>query len=246
MPAPTVDFLIPARLESTRLPRKILRDLLGKPMIQWVWEAARASRYAHDVVVATDSPEIDAAVAAFGGRVIRTGEHPSGTDRIAEAARYLESDVVVNVQGDQPLLDPRALDKLVEGFLGGTCAMGTLVTPMHDPEEYRNPERVKVVGRRDGRALYFSRAAIPFTREGIGGTAVYKHIGVYIYRRQFLLEFTRLERTGLEVAESLEQLRALEHGHDIALTVVDAEGFGVETVDDLELAKRKLLALGHG
>lgn len=119
--------------------------------------------------------------------------------------------------------------------------MGTLVTPMKDPGEYRNPERVKVVGRRDGRALYFSRAAIPFTREGVSAP-VYKHIGVYIYRREFLLEFTRLERTALEVAESLEQLRTLEHGHDIQLTVVEAEGFGVETADDLELAKRKLLA----
>lgn len=246
MPAPTVDFIIPARIESTRLPRKILLDLLGKPMIQWVWEAAKASRYANEAIVATDSPEIEAAVKGFGGRAIRTGHHPSGTDRIAEAARQLEADVVVNVQGDQPLLDPVALDRLVEGFLGTSCAMGTLVTPMKDESEYANPERVKVVGRRDGRALYFSRAPIPFHRDGMKGAAVFKHIGVYIYRREFLLEFTKLERTALEIAESLEQLRALEHGYDIALTVVDAEGFGVETADDMELAKAKLRAAGRG
>ena len=236
-----VAVVIPARMASTRLPGKPLADIGGRPMIQWVWDSARKARGVGDVVVATDSPEIVDAVKGFGGRAALTGaEHPSGTDRVAEVARGLDADVVINVQGDEPLLPPSALEALVAKFGPSACAMGTLVHAEANPEELANPARVKVVCRADGRALYFSRSIIPFDRDRKGGARYFKHLGVYAYRRDFLLSLAQLPPSYLEQVEQLEQLRVLEHGHDILVVPVAYDGFGVDTPADLDAMRKRV------
>ena len=230
-----VAVVIPARLASTRLPRKPLADICGRPMIRWVWDAARRAKGVTDVIVATDNEEIAQVVGAFGGRAVMTrGDHRSGTDRVAEVARELSVDIVVNVQGDEPLLPPSALEALVARFAPSACAMGTLVHEESDPAELANPARVKVVCRADGRALYFSRSLIPHDRDGRGTGRYFKHLGVYAYRRDFLLELSRLPPSPLEELEQLEQLRVLENGHDILVVPVVYDGFGVDTPADLD------------
>jgi len=211
-------------------------------MIWWVWRAACATPGVDQVVVATDSERIRETVGEFGGAVRMTGtHHQSGTDRIAEAAQDLDADILINVQGDQPLIDPVILGRLVETFVREGWAMGTLVTPMTNSDDVMNPERVKVAVTRSGKALYFSRSPIPFAR---GATPRYfKHIGVYAYRKDVLLKLTQLERSPLEEAESLEQLRALENGYEIGVVEVEHEGFGVETPADLEQASSQLGAV---
>jgi 3-deoxy-manno-octulosonate cytidylyltransferase (CMP-KDO synthetase) len=234
-------------MASSRLPGKPLALIEGQPMIRWVWEAVRAVPAIGEACVATDSDEVRQAVEAFGGRAVMTrSDHKSGTDRVAEVARHLGADVVLNVQGDEPLMRPDVLAALVHGFTRerppGTagCPMGTLVAPVADPAETMDPGRAKVVCRRDGRALYFSRSPIPYDRDRRGGVKVYKHIGVYAFRRDFLLEFASLPASELELAEQLEQLRALENGHDIMTVPVCYDGFGVDTPEDLERARREL------
>lgn len=234
-----VACVIPARLASTRLPNKPLADIGGRPMIQWVWDAARRAKGIAEVIVATDSSEIASAVGAFGGRAIMTRpDHRSGTDRVAEVARGLDVDVLVNVQGDEPLLPPSALESLVGRFGPSPCAMGTLVHEESDPQELANPARVKVVCRADGRALYFSRSLIPFDRDRRGTGRYFKHLGVYAYRRDFLLQLASLPPSPLEEIEQLEQLRVLENGHDILVVPVAYDGFGVDTPEDLEAMRR--------
>jgi 3-deoxy-manno-octulosonate cytidylyltransferase (CMP-KDO synthetase) len=236
-----VAAVIPARLGSTRLPRKALADILGKPMVQWTYEAVRAARSVGEVIVATDSPEIAAAIEACGGRAAMTSpDHKSGTDRVAEVARDLDADVIVNVQGDEPLISHAALDALVTRFSASSCAMGTLVHAESDPAELANPARVKVVCRADGRALYFSRSIVPFDRDNRGTAKYWKHLGVYAYRRAFLLELAKMPVSPLEEIEQLEQLRVLENGHDILTVPVAYDGFGVDTPDDLEAMRRAI------
>lgn len=234
-----VAVVIPARLASTRLPRKPLADIAGRPMIEWVWDAARRARCVSEVVIATDSAEIAQVVKGFGGHAVMTRpEHRSGTDRVAEVARELDVDVLVNVQGDEPLLPPSALEALVARFGPSSCAMGTLVHEESDPAELANPARVKVVCRADGRALYFSRSVIPFDRDRRGTGRFFKHLGVYAYRRDFLLQLATLPPSPLEEIEQLEQLRVLENGHDILVVPVAYDGFGVDTPEDLEAMRR--------
>lgn len=234
-----VACVIPARLAATRLPNKPLADIGGRPMIQWVWEAARQAKCVSEVIVATDSPQIASVVNGFGGRAVMTrADHRSGTDRVAEVARGLDVDVLVNVQGDEPLLPPSALESLVARFGPSPCAMGTLVHEEFDPAELANPARVKVVCRADGRALYFSRSMIPFDRDRRGTGRFFKHLGIYAYRRDFLLELANLPPSPLEELEQLEQLRVLENGHDILVVPVAYDGFGVDTPEDLEAMRR--------
>jgi len=240
----SVVVVIPARYESTRLPGKPLADLQGKPMIQRVYErAARAEGIAR-VVVATDDARICRAVEDFGGEVIMTGAmHRTGTDRIAEAAGQLDADLIVNVQGDLPLLEPEAVSKAVAPLLlEPSLSMSTLKTPLRSLEELRNPNVVKVVTDRDGCALYFTRSPVPFWRDGApeGQVLAYRHIGLYVYRRDFLLTFTALPPTPLEQAESLEQLRALECGFRIRVVEVEAASIEVDTPADLEKARALL------
>jgi 3-deoxy-manno-octulosonate cytidylyltransferase (CMP-KDO synthetase) len=239
--------IIPARYESTRLPGKPLADLHGRPMIQHVYERAQRARGVERVLVATDDERIRAAVAAFGGEAVMTrADHPSGTDRIAEVARGLDAEVIVNVQGDLPLLDPDVVAAALAPLTADAgLPMATISTALTRREEVEDPNVVKVVTDRDGYALYFSRSPLPFHRDGAlagGGPLAYKHIGLYVYRRDFLLGFARLAPTPLEQAEKLEQLRALEWGFRIRVTEVAAASIEVDTPRDLDRARAELTA----
>lgn len=250
--------VIPARLESSRLPRKLLLAETGRPLIQHTWEAASRAESLSELVIATDSPKIAEAVRGFGGRAEMTGEHPSGTDRIAEVARRLfaNADLVVNIQGDEPEIDPAQIDTLVETLRDHPDSqMATLATPITTPADRDNPACVKVVCAADGRALYFSRSAIPFVRDAhkfseIGNRAPSPgrssprhsspphfspwllHLGIYAYRREFLLRLTELPPSRLEQLEKLEQLRALEAGATIRVAIVDHPAVGIDTPKD--------------
>jgi 3-deoxy-manno-octulosonate cytidylyltransferase (CMP-KDO synthetase) len=230
-----VVIIIPARYASRRFPGKALADLWGKPLIQHVYERARRARSGERVIVATDDERIARAAQGFGAEVAMTSQdHPSGTDRVAEVARGIEAELIVNVQGDEPLIEPASIDAAVGPLMeDGTIPMGTLCCPIDDVGELANPNVVKVVVDREGFALYFSRLPIPFVRDARGDATRYRHIGLYAYRREFLLELAGLEPTPLEEAEKLEQLRALEYGHRIKVTRVASAGPGVDTPEEL-------------
>ncbi len=227
--------VIPARFESTRFPGKPLADLDGRPMIEHVYRRAAASAV-DAVVVATDDRRIAIAVERFGGVVRMTrASHRTGTDRIAEVAEDLPCDIVVNLQGDEPLMDPEDIDAAVDLLRHDPAAvMATLRRAITDPAELTDPNVVKVVTDLEGNALYFSRVPIPF------GRPIYKHVGLYAYRRAFLLEFARLSPTPLERAETLEQLRALEHGFRIRTVDTKHDSIGVDTPEDLDRVRRVL------
>jgi 3-deoxy-manno-octulosonate cytidylyltransferase (CMP-KDO synthetase) len=232
--------IIPARYESTRFPGKPLADIHGQPMVQRVYERAARADGIDRVLVATDDARIHAAVERFGGDVVMTSSaHRTGTDRIAEVARDLEADVIVNVQGDLPLLDPTMVASAVAPLRADDgLPMATIKTAIRTTEELLNPNVVKVVTDRDGFALYFSRSPLPFWRDGARSDVLaYKHIGLYVYRRDFLLTLARLAPTPLEQAEQLEQLRALEWGFRIKVVEVAAASIEVDTAQDLERAR---------
>jgi 3-deoxy-manno-octulosonate cytidylyltransferase (CMP-KDO synthetase) len=244
---PRIVGLIPARLASTRLPDKPLADIHGWPMIQHVWERAGRASVLTEVAVATPDDEIIWCVEAFGGRAVHTlASHRSGTDRLAEAATTLglqDRDIIVNIQGDEPLLDPVAIERVVEALQSDRdLQMASLMCPC-PYEQLDNPACVKVVCGRNDNALYFSRARIPFPRSSPGAT-VYQHVGLYAYRRNFLAMFASLPATPLEMTESLEQLRALEHGYAIRMARIDVAPIGVDTNDDLVRVRELLDASG--
>jgi 3-deoxy-manno-octulosonate cytidylyltransferase (CMP-KDO synthetase) len=228
--------VIPARFASTRLPGKPLLSETGRPLIQHVYDAARAAACFRRVIVATDDTRIADAVRAFGGEVAMTrDDHPSGTDRVAEVAAGLpDAEIIVNVQGDEPELSPATLETLVATIRDDPrVAMATLATPIRDERTYRDPSAVKVVRDRQGRALYFSRAPIPHHRDGSPvPPGALLHLGLYAYRRAFLLGLAGMEPTPLETLEKLEQLRVLEHGEPIAVGVVEEYGVGIDTPED--------------
>lgn len=232
--------IIPARLASTRLPRKLLLSDTGKTLLQHTWENAKRAESLDDVVIAADGLEIAAAARAFGANVVLTGEHASGTDRIAEVARshVPDADLLVNIQGDEPELDPRQIDRLVEKLRQSDAEMATLATPIRDRAELESPSCVKVVMAANGNALYFSRSVVPFVRDGDVNELLEEespfllHIGVYAYRRDFLLRLTTLPPSPLERLEKLEQLRALESGASICVDVVDHRAVGIDTPED--------------
>jgi 3-deoxy-manno-octulosonate cytidylyltransferase (CMP-KDO synthetase) len=233
--------VIPARYGSRRLPGKPLLRHTGKYLVQHVYERAVRARCAAEVVVATDDPRIVAAVRSFGGRVVLTRrDHPSGTDRVAEVAAGLAADVVVNLQGDEPLVEPATLDLLAERLAGDAGAvMATLAVPIASAAQWRNPNCVKVVCDRVGRALYFSRSPIPYVRDGAPDFAArparfLQHLGLYAYRRDFLLELARRPPHPLEQLEKLEQLRVLALGRPIQVGVIEDCGIGVDTYEDYE------------
>ena len=211
-------------------------------MIEHVYRRVSLSRILSDVIVASDDLRIATRVKEFGGKVRLTkATHETGTDRLAEVATSLDCDVVVNVQGDEPLVDPRAIEELVAPFIDSSVQMTTLYRRIHEPAELNNPNITKVVVDRGGFAMYFSRAPIPYVRDPRGGwPPLYRHIGLYAYRRSALMVLASLPPTPLERAESLEQLRALEHGIRIKAVETQYESFGVDTPEDLEQVRRLL------
>ncbi len=271
-----VGGVIPARYASSRFPGKPLAALLGRPLIQHVWERASRAKVLDRVVVATDDVRIRDVVTSFGGEVQLTArDHRSGTERVAEVAAALSCDLIVNIQGDEPLIEPAMIDEAVSPFfVEPELVMGTLCRRLELPEEWRSPHVVKVVRDQRGFALYFSRAPIPYCRvqrptssvqrppskgkgEELSGeresetldfglrTVCYKHIGLYVYRRAFLLQFARMTPTPLEEVEQLEQLRALEYGFPIRVVETTYDTVGVDTAEDLERVEQILQGRGE-
>jgi 3-deoxy-manno-octulosonate cytidylyltransferase (CMP-KDO synthetase) len=250
--------VIPARYASTRFPGKPLAEIAGRPMIEHVYRRAADARGVDAVVVATDDQRVVDAVERFGGVARMTAaSHHTGTDRIAEVARELHCSIIVNVQGDEPLVDSSSIAQMVDALQADpTLEMTTLRTPIRREDDYASPHVVKVVVDANDNALYFSRAPIPYRREGPpsafahsatadkeGGRPVtYKHLGLYAYRRDFLLRLAALPQTALEQTESLEQLRALEHGYRIRAVETRHDSIGVDTPEDLERVRQTLMA----
>jgi 3-deoxy-manno-octulosonate cytidylyltransferase (CMP-KDO synthetase) len=228
-------IVIPARYGATRFPGKSLARINGRPMLQWVWEAACKSRLTEQVIVATDDDRIADVAAKFGADVVMTKKsHRSGTDRIAEVADKISAHLYVNVQGDEPLLSPTAVDDLIRGMMESPRSpIGTLAHRIESEAEWRSPEVVKVVCNRHDEALYFSRSPIPFQRAFNRRARMLRHVGIYAFRPQALATFVSLKPSPLEIAESLEQLRALEHGMTIQVIETKYRCLGVDTPADL-------------
>ena len=233
--------IIPARMGSMRFPGKVLADLGGKPVIQHVWENAMRSK-ADSVTVAADDPRVEQAVKSFGGHVVMTKpSHPSGSDRVWEAAQSTDAELIVNVQGDEPFLPHEVIDDLIDAMHGPDApAMGTVVLPCSRADIAANPNLPKVVLTTDDYALYFSRSMIPYLREGGEETEVYRHWGIYAYRRETLAKFVSLPEGRLERCEKLEQLRALENGIRIKVIKTSFDSIGIDTPDDLVRAQEFL------
>ena len=234
--------IIPARYASSRFPGKPLADIQGKSMVHRVYEQAKKSRILSDVIIATDSVRIEEHVKSFGGKVVMTSEnHQSGTDRCFEAITKIRGgnfDVVVNIQGDEPFIHPEQIDKVCQVFSSGDIQIATLVKRIENLQELLNNNTPKVLFNKDKRAIYFSRAAIPFYRgkdsqQWLSLHPYYKHIGIYAYKTGVLEEITKLKPSSLEIAESLEQLRWLENGFKITVEITDMESVAIDTPEDL-------------
>ena len=247
-----ITAIIPARYGSTRFEGKVLADICGKPMIQHVYEQTARSTLVSDVIVATDDERIITAVRKFGGRAEMTAtNHETGTDRLAEIAARIDSDIIVNVQGDEPLIEPGMVDEAVEPLTADpSLVMSTLKSRIKTLHDFLSPNVVKVVTDWEGYALYFSRSPLPNFRDkwndlkdekfSSGKLLCYKHIGLYVYRRDFLLQFSQMSPTYLELSEKLEQLRALENGYRIKVIETSHESIGVDTPADLEAVIEKM------
>lgn len=234
--------MIPARYEATRFPGKLMKDLHGKTVIRRTYEAAVETSLFEDVFVVTDSDIIQEEITGFGGKVIRSrNEHECGSDRIAEAVENMDVDIVVNVQGDEPLIDKNSLEKLIGIFdedVEGLIDLASLKTPMHESEEITNPNNVKVITDRNNIALYFSRFPLPYPRDTSIKVTYFKHIGVYAFRKAALMDFYRLPMLKLEAAEKIECIRYLEYGKKIKMVETDFRGIGIDTPEDLEKARK--------
>jgi 3-deoxy-manno-octulosonate cytidylyltransferase (CMP-KDO synthetase) len=251
-----ITAIIPARFASVRFPGKVLADILGKPMVQHVYERTAKAAMVSEVIVATDDEQVAAAVRAFGGRVEMTDKgHETGTDRLAEVAARLDSDIIVNVQGDEPLIEPAMIDEAIKPlFEDSSVLIGTLKSRIKTLHDFLSPNVVKVVTDCTGFAIYFSRSPIPNFRDKwndlkdekfvSGKILCYKHVGLYVYRREFLLRYARMSPTFLELAEKLEQLRVLENGYRIKVVETKFETIGVDTPGDLEKVIERLKSEG--
>ena len=237
--------MIPARYGATRFPAKLMQDLCGKPVIVHTYERVADTRLFDEVYVVTDDDRIEKAIREVGGKVIRSKkEHNSGSDRLAEASRDLDVDIIVNVQGDEPFTDKENLQKVIDIFakdLTKSIAVASLMERITDPDDIANPNNVKVVVNKFGEALYFSRNIIPFPRDPNTKVSYYKHIGIYAYRKEALQQFTELPPSVLEETEKLEQLRYLENGFKIRLALTDIPTIGIDTPEDLERARKRLI-----
>ena len=234
--------VIPARYASTRLPGKVLLPIAGKPMIQHVWERTKKSKLLSDVWIAADDQKIMEAARKFGAKAVLTSvHHQSGTDRIAEAVKNIKVDIVVNIQGDEPLIDVRVIDALVKVLLKNkSYPMATVIKRIDRSDDIHNPNIVKVVVDAHQDALYFSRSEIPFNRDRDNGVDYFKHLGIYAYRKNFLLRLTKMPPSRLENIEKLEQLRVLEAGYKIKTILTDVETIGVDTAEDLKKVEKRL------
>lgn len=234
--------VIPARYSSSRFPGKPLALLAGKPVLRHVYDNAVKAQGSENVFIATDDKRIEEKFNSFGANVIMTSERlNSGTDRVAEASRGLDADIILNLQGDEPFIDPNAISRVIDLFDGNNIDIGTAAATITNKEDYEDPNAVKVVLGLDNEALYFSRSPIPHCRDFDGflknGGRILKHVGVYAYRREVLERFAALSATSLERAERLEQLRALENGFKIKVHVGDYFSIGIDTPEDLERAE---------
>jgi 3-deoxy-manno-octulosonate cytidylyltransferase (CMP-KDO synthetase) len=247
-----ISAIIPARYASTRFEGKALAKIQGKPMVQHVYERTARATLVSDVIVATDDERIASAVRAFGGKAAMTSHsHETGTDRLAEVAARLDAELVVNVQGDEPLIDPAMIDEAIRPLVEDrSVPMGTLKSRIKTIHDFLSPNVVKVVTDWEGFALYFSRSPLPNFRDRwndlkdesfiSGKLLCYKHVGLYVYRREFLLQYAQMSPTYLELAEKLEQLRVLENGYRIKVVETEHESIGVDTPGDLEKVLEKL------
>ena len=240
--------VIPARYGSTRFPGKVLAQIEGKPLIYYTYNRALMCELITNVVIATDDDRVVAELSRFGIEVVMTRpDHESGTDRIAEVAASSKAEIIVNIQGDEPLIDPRTVDSAIRALLENPDSpMSTVRRRFVSREEVENPNNVKVVCDSKNRALYFSRYPIPYVREDVRqleqGGVHWHHYGLYAYRRDFLLQYTKLPQTPLEKLEKLEQLRVLEHGYSIVVADTEYESIGVDTPHDLEIVAAKIVA----
>lgn len=234
--------VIPARYEASRFPGKLMQDLNGKTVIRRTYEATVNTGLFEEVFVVTDSDVIFDEIKSSGGNAIMSKkEHQCGSDRIAEAVEHMDVDIVVNVQGDEPLIDKESLYKLLEVFKYDTANiidLASLKTPMYDSEEITNPNNVKVITNKNNLALYFSRFPLPYPRETNSGVTYFKHIGVYAFRKQALMDFYRLPMLPLEATEKIECIRYLEYGKNIMMVETNFKGIGIDTPEDLEKARK--------
>ena len=233
--------VIPARYNSTRFPGKMMEILGNRTIITTTYQNVLETGLFDEVFVATDSELIFDEISKNGGKAVMTGEHETGSDRIAEAVQNIDCDIVVNVQGDEPFLKKEPLKQLIDVFYKddkNEISLASLKIQLKESEEIRNPNNVKVITDNNGFALYFSRSVIPFQRELSYNVKYYKHIGVYAFRKEALLKFSSLEMTPLEISEKLEQLRYLENGMKIKMVETDFVGIGIDTPEDLEKAKK--------
>ena len=239
--------VLPARWASTRLPGKVLVKIASKPMLERVWLRVKAAKELSDVIIACDEPHVLEAARAFGAKAVMTRkDHPSGSDRVAEAAAATDAGIIVNIQADEPLIDPLLMDDLVRSLKADKgCVLATPIKRLASVEEFRDPNVVKVVRDKDHCALYFSRSPIPFKRDGAPDVNNYfKHLGIYAYRREFLFEYCRWPKSFLEQEECLEQLRVLEAGYKIKTVETTMETIGVDTPEDVVRVETYMKAHG--
>lgn len=232
--------IIPARYASSRFPGKPLVNILGKPMIQWVYEKITGISEISEVYVATDDERIYSAVIEFGGKVIMTGECSCGTDRVYQSCKNIDAEIVLNIQGDEPAIKTEMIRNLIRAFDDPDVEMATLKKEITDDEDVNNPNMVKVITDVNGNAMYFSRSAIPYNRDDAEGVKYYKHIGVYGYTKEFLRKFVHIPKSSLEKIESLEQLRALENGYKIRVMETQYQSFGVDAPEDVFFVEEEL------
>lgn len=239
--------IIPARLHSKRLEKKLLRRLLGRSVLEWTWRASKAATKLEDLIIACDSEEIEEEAKKFGAKVVLTSmQHISGTDRICEAAVNIEAEIIVNIQADEPLMHPTVINSLVDVMQNNKdIQMATAVKEIADEEEIEDPNIVKVIGDKDDFALYFSRAKIPYLRDKDKKPTYFKHLGIYAYTKDFLYIFKNLPPSRLEQIEKLEQLRALENGFKIKTILTSFDSWGIDREEDLAKVERILVEKGY-
>lgn len=236
--------MIPARMQASRFPGKLLQMLHGKPVIVRTYEAVQQSMLFDEVFVVCDHPELKAVIENAGGKVVMSiGKHESGTDRIAEAVLNIDCDIVVNIQGDEPFIEKESLQKVIALFENDKVEIASLMMPIFEEEKIHNPNCVKVVFDHNNRALYFSRSVIPYRRDEHETANYFQHIGVYAFNKEALLKITSLPQSDLEKTEKLENLRMLQYGIDIYLAQVSQAGIAIDTPEDLEKAKSYLAKL---